>query len=66
MHVIFMTGWSDRKREVFCNIPRELSGCIYVSSYDDSRQNEPSYIIQAFVERRHGVLELQYINLEQK
>jgi len=24
MHVIFMTGWSDRKREDFCSVRQEL------------------------------------------
>jgi hypothetical protein len=65
---VFMTDWSDRKREVFffAASGENLSGCMYVISCDDSRQNEPSYIIQAFVERMFGILGLQYISLELK
>ena len=54
------------REKFFATSGENLSGSIYVSSYDDSRQNEPSYIIQAFVECRYGVLELQCINLELK
>jgi len=64
---LWRVGQTAREK-IFAASGKNLSGCIYVSSYDDNGQNEPSYIIQAFVERMYGVLELQYehINLELK
>jgi hypothetical protein len=44
-------------------LQQNLSSCIYVSSYDDDRQNEPTCIIRSFVEGMYGVLGLQCINL---
>jgi hypothetical protein len=32
MHVIFMTGWSDRKREVFLQHPARTCRAVYMSA----------------------------------